>query len=551
MKTDPSHQVSHSAYRTTRGSLIPPHIAQTRWKETAGILGSFVLLLVFGIYLATRPTSADRQAEQRVKSTDHDPELVAESAHTTLAAAVTATVPVKVHVEASGEVSETKIEQPTPALAALEARALAAARSYRYKAAVKAGAPVDGFVTLPIRFAPMPNARRLSVKGSDTIGSALGPAWAGALGAKQPDLQIEIEALGSSTGFAGLLDGSAELAASSRPIKPEEEELAKKLGIDLRHAITGHDGIAVIVHPSNPIKELDLATVGKVFSGKVSRWNEIGSGDAPIRALGRPSYSGTNTFFRERVLSKLGANLAFGPQVEAIESSQVLTGRVVSDPNAIAYVSLSHVIPSVRALGLATATGSSAIAPSEASLRDGSYPISRPLMLYWRADASRDVLAYVQLAVSPIGQALVKQAGFVPLAPGEQNPDALAAAKAVDDGKASPVHKADENGRVYFDPASAGLDAEARTELSKLAAALKQGKRAIIVGNADASGRQTSNSTFARRRAEAVATQLRELGVDAASLTVQVANADHPIATNETEEGRRENRRVDVLVVGK
>ena len=550
MKTDPSTHSSSSSYRSSRGSLIPPHIAQTRWRETTAILGSVVVVGALGIFFATRPSSTETGVKKPSETADRPPELVAESAHTTLAAAITATVPVKVHVEATGEVSETKIEQPTPALAALEARALAAARSYRYKAALKAGAAVDGFVTLPIRFAPMPNARRLSIKGSDTIGSALGPAWAGALEAKQPEVLVEVEALGSSTGFAGLLDGSAELAASSRPIKPEEEELAKKLGIELRHAVAGHDGIAVIVHPSNPLKELDLATVAKAFSGKVARWSEIGSGDAPIRALGRPSYSGTNTFFRERVLSKLGPNLAFGPQVEAIESSQVLTGRVVSDPNAIAYVSLSHVIPSVRALGLASAPGSAAVSPSEASLRDGSYPISRPLLLYWRADASRDALAYVELAVSPIGQALVKQAGFVPLAAGEANPDALAAAKAVGAGTASPTHKT-ENGRVYFDPASAALNDEARRELSKLAAALKQGKRAIVVGNADASGRQTSNSAFAKRRADAVAVQLRELGVDPTSLTVQVANADHPLATNETEEGRRENRRVDVLVVGK
>ncbi|MDB4989721.1 MAG: rane protein, partial [Myxococcaceae bacterium] len=105
--------------------------------------------------------------------------------------------------------------------------------------------------------------------------------------------------------------------------------------------------------------------------------------------------------------------------------------------------------------------------------------------------------------------------------------------------------------RVYFELARASLDAQAKGELGALAEQLKQGKRAIIVGNADASGKQTGNSQFARRRAEAVAAQLKLLGVDPTSLTVQVANADQPRATNETEEGRRENRRVDVLVVEK
>src|SRR3954447_7619027 len=139
MKTDPSPHSSPSSYRSSRGSLIPPHIAQTRWRETSAILGSVVVFGAAGIFLATRPGGSEAGLKKTSETADRPPELVAESAHTTLAAAITATVPVKVHVEASGEVSETKIEQPTPALAALEARALAAARSYRYKAGLKAG----------------------------------------------------------------------------------------------------------------------------------------------------------------------------------------------------------------------------------------------------------------------------------------------------------------------------------------------------------------------------------------------------------------------------
>jgi len=531
-----------------RGTAIPPHISQSRWRETVAIMGSFAALTAGGIYFVTRPEPLTQdQIKKKAEAADHAPELIAESARSALAAAVTATVPVKVKVEANGEVSESKVETPTPALAALEARAAAAARSYRFKPAQKSGQPIEGFVTVPVRFAPMPNARRLAIRGSDTIGSALGPAWAGALEAKQPEVQVEIESLGSSTGFAGLFDGSAELAASSRPIKPEEEEMAKKLGIELKSALTGHDGIAVIVNPANPLTQLDLSTLAKVFSGKVARWNEIGAGDAPIRALGRPSYSGTHGFFRERVLGKTAA---FGTQVEAIESSQALTGRVVSDPNAIAYVSLSNVIPSVRSLGLSTQAGGAAVAPSPESLRDGSYPISRPLMLYWRADASRDALTYVQLALSPVGQALVKQAGFVPLAADEKNPDAVAAIKTLEDTKSADgaVHKA-HSSRVYFEVASAVLDHQGKQDLTTIAGLLKQGKRAIIVGNADASGKQTGNSQFAKRRADAVAAYLRASGVSSSSLTVQIANSDAPRATNETEEGRKENRRVDVLVI--
>ncbi|MDB4988282.1 MAG: serine/threonine protein kinase [Myxococcaceae bacterium] len=553
MKTEVPPAGSPQTYRASQGSIIPLHISQSRWRETAAILGSFAALTAFCIWLATKPERmTDDALKRRAEAADHAPELIAESARTTLAAAVTATVPVKVKVEADGAVSESKVETPTPALAALEARAVAAARSYHFKPAQKAGQPSDGFVTVPVRFAPMPNARRLAIRGSETIGSALGPAWAGALEAKQPEVQVEIESLGSSTGFAGLFDGSAELAASSRPIKAEEEVTAKKLGIELKSAVAGHDGIAVIVNPANPLKQLDLLTLARVFSGKLARWSEIGAGDAPIRALGRPSYSGTNGFFRERVLGKSGA---FASQIEAIESSQMLTGRVVSDPNAIAYVSLSHVIPSVRSLGLSAQAGGAAVSPSPESLRDGSYPIARPLLLYWRADASRDALAYIELALSPIGQALVKQAGFVPLAPGEANPDAVAAAKNTEQTKNDEptevsAHKTASR-RVYFDLASAGLNQQAKQELTTLAEQLKRGKRAIIVGNADASGKQTGNSQFAKRRADAVAAQLKTLGVDPISLTVQVANADQPRATNETEEGRRENRRVDVLVVDK
>jgi phosphate transport system substrate-binding protein len=524
-----------------------PHamrVAGGRWRETALVMGGALALIGVLMWRGTAGHAAGKAHED----TDRAAKLMQESANLVLPAAKDATIQVAVHIEASGTVSETKIEKPDEALKDLEPRAAAAARQYRFTPALKGGVATDGWLTVGVRFTPQPNVHRLAIRGSETIGSVLGPALARALEERHPEIQVEIEALGSSTGFAGLFDGSCDVAAASRPIKAQEEELAKKLGIELHHALIGHDGIAVIAHTSNTLPSMDMSTLAGVFAGRITRWSQLGLNDAPIRALGRPSYSGTHAFFKERVLSTLGPSWDFGDEVTPFESSQALVGRVVEDPRAIGYVSLSHVIPSVRIMPIKATGKDAAVAASPTSVRDGSYPISRPLMLYWRANPSDEVHALLDLALSAQGQNLVEHNGFVALSPSEENPDAKAVTAAAPAGEKPAADAAKpQSVHIYFDQAKSTVTAEGRAELEKLAPQLKGGRRAVVVGNSDAAGDEKTNAALAKRRGDAVVAMLRSLGVAEDTMTVAIAN-DRPLATNDTVEGRKENRRVDILL---
>ena len=133
----------------------------------------------------------------------------------------------------------------------------------------------------------------LQVKGSDTIGGKLGQDFALAFKARHPEIDVKWEALGSGTAFVGLLDGSAQLGAASRGVKENEVAEARQRGIELREFVIGYDGIAVVVHPGNPVSELTVAQLSDLFTGKLRNWREVGGPDLPVHLISRPSYSGT------------------------------------------------------------------------------------------------------------------------------------------------------------------------------------------------------------------------------------------------------------------
>ncbi len=473
---------------------------------------------------------------------DRGVELLEAPAVATPKGALIPTVLLRVHVGADGAVQSAEVPAPRPALAELEQRAVRAAARMRFRPALQGGQAVEAWTTVPLRFVPAARERTLQVKGSDTIGAALGPAWAEACERSEPGLHVRVEALGSNTGFAGLLDGSSEVAASSRLVRADELSFAQKLGVELREIVTGYDGIAVIVHPDNPVRELDLETLARIFAQRVTRWSELSGDDAPIHAFGRPSYSGTHGFFKERVFAALGQGAGFGASIEELESSREIVARVAADPHAIGYVSLGHVHPEVRVLALRPGPGTAAVAASAASIRDGSYPIARPLFLYLRTDAGRDARAFVDVALSPAGQGALGQHGFVPLG-------APVLASLRDEFPAAPAPKP-ELLRVYFANASASVPSAARDTLNAAAALLRTGRRALVIGNADATGDLALNRRIAQRRAQAVAAALRRQGSGAAAIEIEVADSQHPLASNATAEGRSANRRVDVIVFG-
>ncbi|HET8938531.1 MAG TPA: TonB family protein [Polyangiales bacterium] len=455
--------------------------------------------------------------------------------------ALAPTIPVRVHVSSDGRVMEAELVSQREGFAALEQQALEAARTYRFQAPQKAGKAVDVWLTVPVHFRPTPPDKHVRIKGADSIGTTLMPAWSEALLQSEPHVKVEAEALGSTTGLAALLDGSADVAASSRLVRTDELALAERLGMQLREVFVGYDAIAIIVHPSNPLAAIDMDSLASIYTQRITNWSALGGSDAPIRAFGRPGYSGTHRLFRDRVLSRLGPDTHFGSNVENLEKTADVLAAVAANPNAIGYVSMGLLKSDVRPVALASQQGSEATHATVATVRDGSYALSHPLVLYLRPDSGAAAHKLVDFAISGEGQAIVDQQGFVSL------PPSLPLVELDDKSNATPPKLA-EVIRVYFEPNSARIARDSQADIYTALAAVRARRSIVVVGNADSSGTTKDNQLLAQRRAEAVASQLRELGNRHAAIAIQVAAADHPIGSNETSEGRKLNRRVDVIV---
>jgi phosphate binding protein len=384
--------------------------------------------------------------------------------------------------------------------------------------------------------------RVVSVKGSDTIGGELGPQLGKGFEALHPGVRVKWEALGSKTAFVGLFDGSADVGASSRPVNAEELAQAARLGIKLQELIIAYDGLSIIVNPNNRVPSLTVLQLAQLFDGEIANWKQLGGDDVAVAPLARPPYSGTRSFFDERALGVGGQKRALAPSAKVLERNEEIVAEVERTPGAIAFVGLASVTPAVRVVPLSPSPVARPVKPEPAAIRDGSYPLYRPLFLYTRG-APRGVAAdLVRFALSPTGQDIVQAVGFVRLEKAVPPPE-------VGDGgqEEKPTRPPV---RIFFSTGGAHLGEDGKHQLSELATAIAHsGERLIVVGHSDGKGLQAGNRRLSQARAEVVAAELRGLGVDGERIEVKAAGAEAPIATNETRSGRERNRRVDIYVV--
>jgi phosphate transport system substrate-binding protein len=386
--------------------------------------------------------------------------------------------------------------------------------------------------------------RVVNVKGSDTIGGELGPALAKGFEALHPGAQVKWEALGSKTAFVGLFDASADVGAASRPVNADELGQAQRLGIKLQEFIIAYDGLSIVVHPGNKVPSLTVAQLSDLFAGSITNWREVGGADVPVTLIARPSYSGTRTFFEEKALHVGGAKRTLAANAKIMENNQEITAEVARTPGAISFVGLASVTPSVRLMPLQPSAAARPVKPEPAAIRDGSYPLYRPLFLYTRGAPSGLAADLVRFALSPAGQDIVQAVGFVRLEKALPPPAVGALGEGGEDHSARPPV------RIFFPWGGYKLDDTAKHTLAELSASVRNtGERLIIVGNADGNGGSDSNRRMAQARAKAVAGFLRAFGVAGDRLDVKGAGADAPIGSNETRAGRERNRRVDVYII--
>lgn len=260
------------------------------------------------------------------------------------------------------------------------------------------------------------NVNSLQIKGSDTMVN-LTQAWAEAYTRDNPQMNISVTGGGSGTGIASFISRSCDIVSSSRQMTPEEIALAKKNGVEEKEYIVALDGIAAVVNPKNPVSKLTVGQLRDIFLGKTRNWKELGGNDASIVLLSREINSGTHVFFKEHILRQGNAK---GPEEFAsnallLPSSQAIADEVAGNPDSIGYYGMGYISPKQKPLAVSKGPKMPYVEPSIKTVRDNSYPVSRPLYLYTKKDASEMVLKFIEFAFSQEGQELVKKTDFVPV----------------------------------------------------------------------------------------------------------------------------------------
>lgn len=425
------------------------------------------------------------------------------------------------------------------------------------------------------RAAPVETLFRLH--GSNTIGETLAPALLKAFVQRQggQDLEVvqgavdvereilfsmpgkegrqrvELHAHGSSTGFAGLLHQEADLAMSSRRIKEEENaRLAPAYG-DLMTVRTEHvvgmDGLAIIVHPNNPINSLNTAQLAKLFAGEVRNWTQLGGPDLPVRIYSRDENSGTWDSFKNMVLKKHGVRLA--PSAHRFESSMELSERVSREPGAIGFIGLPYVLRA-KALAVADEEGALPVFPTTFTVSTEDYPLTRRLYIYEPVTLALNSPAhqFISFVTSEAGQNIVRNSGFIsqniqriqPVLSDELPQEYLALTRG---GERLSLN-------FRFNSGTFELDNKARRDLERVIRFFEKnpGQRTFLIGFSDSIGDSEYNRKLSLQRAEVVRDQLLTRGINVAA--VHGLGALAPVASNATAVGRERNRRVEVWVRG-
>jgi len=262
------------------------------------------------------------------------------------------------------------------------------------------------------------DSKPMTVKGSDTM-VVLGQRFAEEYMKRNPGTIVQINGGGSGTGIAALINGTIDLAQSSRSMKDQErQKVQEQRNAAVVETAVAIDSLAVFVNEQNPVRELSVEQLAGIYTGKTKNWSEVGGKKAPIVLYGRESSSGTYDYFKENVLDKAD----FSPTAQTLQGTAAIVNAVARDGNGIGYGGIAYA-RNVRAIAIKGKGASAAVAPSENSVADSSYPLSRKLFFYTLQNSPERVSRFVEFALSPEGQAVVKAADYFPLTtggPGDQ-----------------------------------------------------------------------------------------------------------------------------------
>jgi phosphate transport system substrate-binding protein len=235
----------------------------------------------------------------------------------------------------------------------------------------------------------------LTLAGSTSI-QPFADKWAEVFMEAHPDYGINVQGGGSSAGIQACKSGACQVGMSSRELKTDEKDLVE--------IVVARDGLAIIVHPANPVRGAKVEEIKQIFAGDLTNWSYLGGPDRAITVVTREEGSGTRGAFQELVMGK--ARIFKGAITQ--DSNGTVREIVAHDPYAVGFISLGLVNDQVRALELDGVPG------TEATIRDGRYKLVRPFLFVSRGEPEGRAKEFIEFVLSEEGQALIRKEGLLP-----------------------------------------------------------------------------------------------------------------------------------------
>jgi phosphate transport system substrate-binding protein len=246
--------------------------------------------------------------------------------------------------------------------------------------------------------------KTITIKGSTTV-LPIAQLTAEKFMNEHRDVDISVQGGGSGVGIAAIIEGTCDIADASRAIKDKELKNAVSRGIDPKAHVVAMDGIAVIVNTANPLAALTKQQLKEIYTGKISKWEKLGSGKGKIVVISRDTASGTYEAFNGLALDKARVR----PDALLQASNAAVASAVDNTPGAIGYVGLGYLTKKTKAITI------DGVMPSKKTVLSGEYPLSRPLFMYTNGAPQGVVKEFMDFVLSKQGQKLAEEAGYIGL----------------------------------------------------------------------------------------------------------------------------------------
>lgn len=218
-------------------------------------------------------------------------------------------------------------------------------------------------------------------------------------------INISVSGGGSGNGIKAIIDGTTDIANSSRFIKDKEINLAMEKGIlPVPHRVA-MDCVVPVVHPGNSLTDISMDQLKEIYTGKITNWRELGGDDKPVVVVSRDTSSGTYEVWADKVLKKEKVT----PKALLQASNGAVGQAVAKNKYAVGYIGIGYLNKDVKALRV------DHVEASATTALNGTYPVSRALFMFTNGWPTGDVMSFINFVVSPAGQKIAQEEGYVPL----------------------------------------------------------------------------------------------------------------------------------------